>query len=153
MPNTATVPVRIVPMPDLVAPVLPPRLVPEAVPVGQSFLSLDTLEEGTFLDRAESAWRHLLQEVVRRNAKGSVTLKVTLEPSREEGHEGHFDAKTSIKIGLPEVKDVRVYAPSPALGAIVTDLRVVRKVLRPLGAGRFTDDQGRTCDVDGQIAR
>lgn len=135
--------------------------IPDTVPASlePGVLLLDAVDDGTFMERANAAWLSVMREAIRTGGKASITMKVSIAPdkARDESptaddpavaEQPPFSVKTQIKVTLPDKKAEAIFIPAPE-GVIRTDLRTIRKVLRPAD-GAFVDQRGERCDEEGR---
>lgn len=113
-------------------------------------LSIQTVEQGSFLSRANAAFQQAMQEAIKANGKAQVGLTLIIEPDTKSEEGDVFKVGTKVTIKLPEVKVAEVFKANPE-GVITTDLRSIHKVLRPLGDDQYEDaETGEVVDLQGR---
>jgi len=111
-------------------------------------LTIETVSDGTLIDRANDALAQAIREAVKHKAKATVTLKVSIAPGGKD-MEDAMKVTSSVSLALPKIESAKIHLPTPD-GRITTDLKSVRKVLRRIAGGSFEDVRtGEVVDVNG----
>jgi hypothetical protein len=129
-----------------------PRLLPppasSVVVQEDALLTIETVNDGALLDDANDALAKAIKEAVKRKGKSKVTLVITVGPGGKDMPEA-MKVTGSVTLALPKIESAKMVLPTPD-GKITTDLKSIRKVLRPISGGQFEDVRtGEVVDAQG----
>src|SRR5689334_22738221 len=114
---------------------LPPTSPRTVVVAEDPILTVETVNDGMLLDDANDALAKAIKEAVARKGKAKVTLTITVGPGGKDLPDA-MKVTGAVSLSLPKIESAKIVLPTPD-GKITTDLKSVRKVLRPISDGKF----------------